>query len=110
MNTRAAGMKKNKEIPVYQGFHQDGHGITLLGRIVLDSWLFGFLPREEDCAGWDLQRMQGLMQQVDRKWDEFGNLPSRLPPELRQRHAELYQWATERASGLGWDPSLSEDE
>ncbi len=94
----------------YCGLHQDGHGMTMLGRVVLDAWVFGLLPREADCAGWDLARMQVLMDQVQRRWDEFGGLPSRLPPELRQRHAELYAWATERARGRGWNPGLQDDE
>jgi hypothetical protein len=28
----------------YAGFNQDTHGITTLGRIVLDAWLFELLP------------------------------------------------------------------
>lgn len=94
----------------YAGFNADTHGITTLGRIVLDAWLFGLLPREEDCSGWDLQRMQHLVEQVNRRWDEYGNLPSRLPDDLRARHAELYAWAMERARQRGWDPELDEDE
>ncbi|MBI5938269.1 MAG: hypothetical protein HY850_10520 [Betaproteobacteria bacterium] len=94
----------------YVGFHQDKHGITQLGRIVLDGWLFGLIPGSEDCAGWDIGRMQGLMEQVQREWDKFGNLPSRLPPDLRQRHAELYDKATQEARAKGWDPELGEDE
>ena len=42
----------------YVGFHNDRHGITQLGRVVLDGWLFGFLPESEDCTGWELGRMQ----------------------------------------------------
>lgn len=103
-------MKMTKEIPIYSGFNQDTHGVTMLGRLVLDGWLFGLIPRDEDCAGWDRQRMQCLAQQVEAIWDENGNLPSRLPDDLRARHAELYAWATERARGLGWDPTLDEDE
>jgi hypothetical protein len=72
--------------------------------------LFGLLPRDEDCTGWDLARMQGLMQQNEVKWDAYGNLPSRLPDELRQRHTELYAWATERARTRGWNPELDENE
>jgi len=98
------------EKTTYAGFNQDSHGITTLGRIVLDAWLFGLLPREEDCAGWDLQRMQHLLEQVNRRWDEYGNLPSRLPDDLRQRHTDLYAWATTRARERGWDPELDEDE
>jgi hypothetical protein len=100
----------SRETPTYSGFNQDTHGITMLGRLVLDAWLFGLVPREDDCAGWDLQRMQGLTSQVEAKWDEYGNLPSRLPDDLRQRHAELYAWATECARTRGWDPELDEDE
>lgn len=95
---------------IYAGFHEDAHGITMLGRIVLDAWLFGLIPREEDCAGWDLQRMQQLMDQVNRRWDEYGNLPSRLPPELLQKHTELYAWAMQRARERGWNPELDEEE
>ncbi len=94
----------------YPGLHQDTHGMTVLGRVVLDGWLFGLIPETEDCAGWDLQRMQKLMGQVEQVWDQYGNLPSRLPPELRERHAKLYDMATERARQRGWDPELDEDE
>ncbi len=52
---------RTKEKAIYPGFHQDGHGITVLGRIVLDAWVFGLLPRDEDCAGWDMARIQQLM-------------------------------------------------
>jgi hypothetical protein len=101
-------MKNNSMI--YCGFNEDTHGITMLGRIVMDAWLFKLLPRDEDCAGWDLARMQNLMRQIEVKWDEYGNLPSRLPDDLRQSHAELYAWATERARTRGWNPELEEDE
>jgi len=95
---------------IYPGLHADAHGLTTLGRIVLDAWVFDLIPRSEDCAGWDLQRMQQLMDQVNRRWDEYGNLPSRLPPELRARHAELYDWAMQRARAQGWNPELDDEE
>jgi len=94
----------------YPGLNQDTHGMTVLGRVVLDGWLFGLIPETEDCAGWDLQRMQKLMGQVEQVWDQYGNLPSRLPPELRERHAKFYDMATERARRRGWDPELDENE
>ena len=94
----------------YAGFHHDKHGITQLGRIVLDAWLFGLVPESEDCAGWNLGRMQGLMERVQAEWDKYGNLPSRLPPELARRHAELYDRAMLDARDKGWDPELGEDE
>lgn len=94
----------------YVGLNQDRHGITQLGRVVMDGWLFGFIPESEDCAGWSLGQMQLLMDKVDREWDKYGNLPSRLPDEMRARHAELYARATERAREKGWDPELGDDE
>ena len=103
-------MENAKAKPVYPGFNQDGHGITQLGRLVLDAWVFGLLPENEDCAGWDLGRMQHLMDQIEKEWDKYGNLPSNLPPDLRQRHFQIYQRAMQQARERGWDPELDEDE
>ena len=94
----------------YAGFHHDKHGITMMGRIVLDAWVFEFLPETEDCAGWDLGRMQVLMDKIEAEWDKYSNLPSRLPPELRERHEALYKMAVDRAREKGWDPELGEDD
>ncbi len=94
----------------YVGYHQDKHGITQLGRIVLDGWLFGFIPESEDCAGWDLGRMQILMDKVEREWDKYSNLPSRLPPELRERHTALYGQAVTDARKRGWNPELDDED
>lgn len=95
---------------IYPGLHNDKHGLTQLGRIVLDGWLFGFISETEDCTGWQLSRMQALMEQVQNEWDKFANLPSRLPPELLKRHGELYDRAIQTARTKGWDPELGEDE
>jgi hypothetical protein len=94
----------------YVGFHKDHHGITQLGRIVLDGWLFGFIPETEDCAGWGLGRMQTLMDKIGVEWDKYASLPSRLPPDLRQRHAEIYARAMAIAREKGWNPELGEDD
>lgn len=99
-----------KSPPVYPGLENDSHGITQLGRIVLDARVFGLIADEENCAGWDLQRMQLLANQVEARWDDYGNLPSRLPDELRARHAEIYALAMARARSRGWNPELNEDE
>lgn len=94
----------------YVGFHNDKHGITQLGRIVMDGWLFGFIPESEDCSGWDLGRMQILMDKVEKEWDKYANLPSLLPPELRQRHSEIYAKAVAEARNKGWDPELGDED
>ena len=94
----------------YAGFHHDKHGITMMGRVVLDAWVFGFLPETEDCTGWDLGRMQILMEKIEAEWDKYMNIPSRLPPELQARHTALYAMAVEEAHKKGWDPELDEDD
>jgi hypothetical protein len=94
----------------YAGFYNDKHGITMMGRVVLDSWLFGFIPETEDCAGWDLGRMQVLMDKVEAEWDKYDTLPSRLPPELRERHEALYRKAMDAARAKGWNPELGDDD
>ncbi|HKB59790.1 MAG TPA: hypothetical protein VKC56_07045 [Gallionellaceae bacterium] len=94
----------------YVGFYKDRHGITQLGRVVLDGWVFGLIPDTEDCAGWELGRMQALMERVQQEWDKYANLPSRLAPELRERHEKIYATAMAEARGKGWDPELGDDE
>jgi hypothetical protein len=94
----------------YAGFHHDKHGITMMGRVVLDGWLFGFIPETEDCAGWELGRMQVLMEKIEAEWDKYKNLPSRLPPDLQERHQALYDMAVKHARDKGWDPELGDDE
>lgn len=94
----------------YSGFSQDSHGITQLGRIVLDARVFGLIAETEDCAGWDLGRMQALVERVNREWDKYGSLPSMLPPELAERHIRFYAEAIARAKDRGWDAELSDDE
>lgn len=94
----------------YAGFYNDKHGVTMLARVVLDGWLFGFIPETEDCTGWDMGRMQILMEQVEKEWDKYDNIPSRLPGELRQRHADIYAKAMQLAKNKGWNPELGEDD
>ena len=94
----------------YVGFNNDHHGITQLGRIVLDGWVFGFIPETEDCAGWELGRMQMLMDKISAEWDKYANLPSRLPPELLARHTAIYAKAVADARTKGWNPELGDDE
>ncbi|MDY0330664.1 MAG: hypothetical protein RBR52_09240 [Thiomonas sp.] len=94
----------------YVGLDQDRHGITQLGRVVLDARVFGFIADTQDCAGWSLGQMQTLMDRVDKTWDQYGNLPSRLPPELAERHTRIYTEAVARAKERGWNAELGEDE
>ncbi|MEO5343657.1 MAG: hypothetical protein H7842_10025 [Gammaproteobacteria bacterium SHHR-1] len=89
----------------YPGLHNDDNGgLTPLGKVIMDAWVFDLLPEEEDCANWDLGRLQPLYDQVHAAWEGYGHLPSKLPKELQQRHRRIYDAARERARAVGWDP------
>lgn len=100
----------NTTSSTYAGLNADRHGLTQLGRLVLDARVFGLLPDDEDCAGWGLGRMQELAQRVEQAWDRHGGLPSRLAPELLERHRNIYALAIEQARSRGWNPELDDDD
>ena len=57
-----------------------------------------------------LDRIQALYDQVYSAWEPYGHLASRLPDELRERHARIYAEAVRQARAKGWDPELGEEE
>ncbi|SER57336.1 hypothetical protein SAMN05421690_103915 [Nitrosomonas sp. Nm51] len=95
----------------YIGVDQDkNNGLTHLGRIVRDAWVFNILPESETCAGWDRSQMQNLYEKVHAAWEPYGHLPSRLPEELQVRHRRVYDHAIQTAKAKGWNPELDEDD
>ena len=96
---------------IYPGIHNDRYGgMTDIGKIIRDAWVFDLLPETETCEGWDYGRIEQLYDQVHRAWDAHGHLASRLPPELRARHERIYAAALQRARELGWSVELGEDD
>ncbi|WP_293006312.1 hypothetical protein [Nitrosomonas sp.] len=96
---------------IYVGIDQDKNGgLTHLGRIVRDAWVFEILPESETCTGWSGAQMQSLYEKVYAAWEPYAHLPSRLPEELRERHAQLYAQAIASAKEKGWDTELDEDD
>ncbi len=94
----------------YPGIYQDDNGgLSPWGQVILDAWIFGLLPEGEQCIGWEMGRLQGLYEKVYHAWEPYGHLPSRLPPELGERHARLYAAIVERARAAGWEPDVSND-
>lgn len=95
---------------IYIGLDQDDYGgMNTTGNIIRDAWVFGILPEGETCAGWSLDRIQELYDQVSAAWQPYGHLASNLPPPLRERHAAIYAAAVKRARELGWSAELSGD-
>lgn len=97
-------MRRNK---IYAGIDKEPNGgMTATANIIRDAWVFGILPETETCAGWTLQGIDALYEKVSDAWAPYGHLVSRLPEELRERHARIYGAAIERARAQGWRPEL----
>jgi hypothetical protein len=102
-------MKQKQQI--YIGIDQDENGgMTQLGRIVMDAWVFNILPESEKCKDWNASQMQNLYEKVYAAWEPYAHLPSRLPDELRQRHTEIYAQAIRDAKNNGWNAELDDDD
>ena len=96
---------------LYVGINKDTNaGLTHLGRIVRDAWVFGILPETETCADWNSAQMQNLYEKVYAAWEPYAHLPSRLPEELQQRHTKVYAEAIVAAKRSGWDAELKDDD
>jgi hypothetical protein len=95
----------------YIGIHNDiDGGMTPIGNIIRDAWVFGIIPENETCKGWNNARIDDLYDKVSEAWGPYGHLVSRLPDELRQRHARIYAQAVAHARTHGWDPELEDNE
>jgi hypothetical protein len=95
----------------YAGIYNDeAGGLSRLGRIVMDAWVFEIIPSSETCAGWDAARMQALEQQVATAWAVYDNETSKLPDDLRMRHAMVYEHARMRGQDQGWDDNIDGDD
>ena len=100
-----------KKIKRYEGIDNDPHGaMNATGNIIRDAWVFGLIPENETCEGWNFQGIDALYEKVSVEWDKYGHLASNLPDDLREKHANIYNEAVERARSLGWDPSLGEND
>lgn len=95
---------------IYVGLENDEFGgMTPTGNIIRDAWVFGILPEEQTCKDWDVSRIQTLYDQVYEAWVPYGHLVSKLPPELAERHARIYDAAIKRARERGWSPGVEDD-
>ena len=95
----------------YAGIDKDPKGaMNPTGNIIRDAWVFGIIPETETCAGWTVQGIDSLYDKVSAAWAPYGHLVSRLPEDLRQRHARIYEAAVASARSLGWDPELADED
>lgn len=91
----------------YPGINNDiNGGMTMIGKIIRDAWVFGILPEGETCEGWPISRIEGIHSQVNTEWDKYGCMVSALPDELREQHKRIYDQAIIEARQRGWDPEI----
>jgi hypothetical protein len=89
----------------YMGIDKDPKGaMNPTGNVIRDAWVFGLIPETQTCEGWSVGQVDVLYDQVSKAWEPYANLPSRLPPELAEKHQRIYQAAVDQARDKGWDP------
>ena len=95
----------------YVGINNDiNGGMTNIGKIIRDAWVFGLIPETETCEGWNFAGIDGLLQKVNAEWDKYGCLVSHLPEELRSRHEKIHGAAISNAKAAGWSGEVETDD
>ncbi|MDZ7813838.1 MAG: hypothetical protein U5L74_12350 [Ideonella sp.] len=90
--------------------HEEHNGMTMTGRIIRDAWVFGILTEGDGFAGKGVGDLQNLFEAVHKAWEPYGQLPSRLPPDVAQRHTRIHAQAVQRAKAMGWNAELDDDD
>ena len=89
----------------YVGIDNDiNGGMTDTGRIIRDAWVFGLIPENETCEGWNVQGLEQLWIKVDQEWEKYGFQVGNLPEDLQERFLRIQNEAVERARKEGWNP------
>ena len=95
----------------YVGIDNDVNGgMTTIGKIIRDAWVFELIPESETCEGWNLGGIDALLQKVNDEWDKYGCLFSQLPGNLRERHERIHSKAIENAKAAGWSGEVETDD
>ena len=95
----------------YVGINNDiNGGMTTIGKIIRDAWVFNLIPETETCEGWTVQGIDALLQKVNTEWDKYGCLVSHLPEELFERHQRIHKAAAETAKAAGWSGETETDD
>ena len=77
-------------------------GMTTIGKIIRDAWVFGIIEETETCAGWNFAGVDALLDKVNKEWDKYGCMVSQLPPELFEKHQLIHGKAIKEAQASGW--------
>ena len=87
----------------YVGINNDVNGgMTTIGKLIRDAWVFGLLEESETCKGWNFAGVDALLDKVNKEWDKYGCLVSHLPSDLFERHQKIHGEAVKLAKEAGW--------
>lgn len=85
-------------------------GMTTIGKIIRDAWVFGLIEETETCKGWNFAGVDALLDKVNKEWDKYGCLVSQLPPELFEKHHRIHDKAIQTARAAGWSGEAETDD
>lgn len=77
-------------------------GMTPIGKIIRDAWVFEIIEETQTCEGWNLAGIDSLLQKVNDEWDKYGCMVSNLPTDLAERHYRIHDIAIQSAKNSGW--------
>jgi len=77
-------------------------GMTTIGKIIRDAWVFGLIEETETCEGWNFAGIDALLDKVNIEWDKYGCMVSNLPADLSDKHQRIHAAAIENARAAGW--------
>ena len=87
----------------YVGINNEVNGgMTTIGKIIRDAWVFELIPETETCEDWNFQGIDALLDKVNKEWDKYGCLVSHLPGDLFERHQRIHGAAVKNARAAGW--------
>lgn len=87
----------------YVGINNDVNGgMTTIGKLIRDAWVFGLIEESETCQGWNFSGVDALLDKVNKEWDKYGCLASHLPEDLFERHQRIHGEAVKLAKEAGW--------
>ena len=87
----------------YVGIDKDVNGgMTTIGKLIRDAWVFGIIEETETCENWNLGGIDSLLDKVNAEWDKYGCLVRNLPEDLFARHQRIHGEALEKARAAGW--------
>ena len=96
---------------IYVGIENElNGGMTTIGKIIRDAWVFGLIEESETCEGWNFAGIDALLDKVNTEWDKYGCLVSHLPAELFERHQRIHGLAIEKAKQAGWSGEVETDD